>query len=88
MREYIPNIVNVVQHYTQRLEDTQVSVAAVGMIGDLYSKASELMPTASTDSLVQNLLAILGSDETESLSLSLEKFFCRCAYDYDVKSNL
>ena len=63
MREYLPNILNVVQHYTQSLSDTQVSLAAIGMIGDLYSKASEIMPAASTDSLVQNLLAILGTEK-------------------------
>ena len=72
MRDYIPNIVNVVQHYTQWLQDTQVSLAAVGMIGDLYSKTSELMPVASTDSFVQNLLGILRTTETEGLGLRSE----------------
>lgn len=73
MRDYIPNIVNVVQHYSQWLEDTQVSVAAVGLIGDLYSKASETMPAAYTDSLVQNLLALLSTSgsETEGPGLAL-----------------
>lgn len=71
MRDYIPNIVNVVQHYSQWLQDTQVSVTAVGLIGDLYSKASEAMPTAYTDSLVQNLLAILSSSSSDTEGLGL-----------------
>ena len=72
MRDYIPNIVNVVQHYTQYLEDTPVSVAAVGLIGDLYSKVSELMPAATTDNLVENLLTILVTGEREGPGLRSE----------------
>ena len=79
MRDYIPNIVNVVIHYTQSLEDSQVvhqspdssftvtfqvSLGAVGMIGDLYSKASQLMSPYS-DQLVQNLLTILSEAEVD-----------------------
>ena len=81
MRDYIPNIVNVVLHYSQCLSDSQVlpvpwpltcnlsppqvSMAAVGMIGDLYTRASPLMSPYS-DTLVQNILTILTSSEAEA----------------------
>ena len=81
MRDYIPNIVNVVLHYSQCVSDSQVlsvpwplttnlsppqvSLAAVGMIGDLYTRASPLMSPYS-DTLVHNILTILTSSEAEA----------------------
>ena len=40
-------------------------MAAVGMIGDLYTRASPLMSPYS-DTLVQNILTILTSSEAEA----------------------